>query len=768
MPHGPSITAAELEAMLRDPDVPDSAIRPWLALDPARSDAFDPVVVPAAGRVAGAGGDGLESAFLVAGANEVARWRRRERYRRRIADGWAGLRIVAEGDSWFQYPFLLDDVIDHLSDGAAILCLSGAMHLVREMLDQGELVPAVEAQQPDLILLSGGGNDLLGEGRLARVLPDYRPGEPAQWYLREGGFAAALDDVMAAWAEQLRRVRAVAPDTPILAHSYAHAIPAGGRWLGRPMAMLGIADPALQRAIVAAMIDAFHERLSALVASVGKAAVADCRGVVADRLWDDELHPTSDGYAAVAGVFVGHIRALTGRDFPAVEVNWLESAFAPAPVGPAGEALAAIAGAQAEAVEAEIGARLAAAQAGAPDGPVAISALAREGLLSTLRPQGAALVEQARGAAADAPAGAARATQRAAALCAQGVPADAAWLAAALAERPADAGLESAAEGVALASAAADWARANPAEAEALLVAGGSADASDVAAARPHARLLPAAVVRFLRDKGIPVVVCRESITDHEASLRGVKPRGWPRNPDGTEPTWDQVPGAYLPRRRQVVVATRMRAGVREVATSGHGSTNLLIHEALHAHDREARRRPTETRSFRDAWDRDWPILGDAYYQQERDRRPSAGREESYAESAAYRFGGRPDLLARWPSVAGFWDALAAGALEAAGMTESAATDDAAEAAESVEVAQDDHGAPAAVGVARRLADGSYALLLSADTPEVVGAHALVRVPPGTATHDALATQEAEAAGAAESAGLEAARPASFAVRPFD
>jgi lysophospholipase L1-like esterase len=321
----PTITAAELDAMLRDPDVPDSAIRPWLMVDAAQSSAFHPVVAAAAGRVEGPGGGALESAFALAQFNTIARWRRRRRYEARIAGGWTGLRMVAEGDSWFQFPFLIDDVIDQLSHGAAILCLSGAGHLVREMLDQGELVPVVVAQQPDLILLSGGGNDLLGDGRLAGAINAFSAGEPADWYLGDG-FARTLDDVIDAWAEQLRRVRAVAPDTPILAHSYGHAIPAAGRWLGGPLARRGIVDPALQRAIVAAMIDAFHERLGALFASVGNAVVADCRAVVADPLWQDELHPNSDGFACVASVMASHIRALTGRPFPAIAVNILESA----------------------------------------------------------------------------------------------------------------------------------------------------------------------------------------------------------------------------------------------------------------------------------------------------------------------------------------------------------------------------------------------------------------------------------------------------------
>ena len=45
------IDRAELERMLMDPDVPDSAIRPYLQLDPLESRALQPVVVPNPARV---------------------------------------------------------------------------------------------------------------------------------------------------------------------------------------------------------------------------------------------------------------------------------------------------------------------------------------------------------------------------------------------------------------------------------------------------------------------------------------------------------------------------------------------------------------------------------------------------------------------------------------------------------------------------------------------------------------------------------------------
>jgi len=70
--------------------------------------------------------------------------------------------VVSKGDSWFQYPFLLKDVIDQLFDDYAIYSLGGAGVLVSEMLDQDEIGDAIDRENPDLLFLSGRGNDLLG------------------------------------------------------------------------------------------------------------------------------------------------------------------------------------------------------------------------------------------------------------------------------------------------------------------------------------------------------------------------------------------------------------------------------------------------------------------------------------------------------------------------------------------------------------------------------------------------------------------------------
>src|SRR5690606_26709353 len=108
----------------------------------------------------------------------------------------------------------------------------------------------------------------------------------------------------------------IAPRTPVLCHVYDHAMPTqSGRWLGKPLALAGIEDPELQRAIIRVIVDRFHAALSELVGRYPQVRLVDTRGTVRGR-WHDELHPTDAGYATVARRFAAAIAEATGTAEP--------------------------------------------------------------------------------------------------------------------------------------------------------------------------------------------------------------------------------------------------------------------------------------------------------------------------------------------------------------------------------------------------------------------------------------------------------------------
>lgn len=85
-----------------------------------------------------------ESSFAIEMANSLDRATRLLQYNARIRSGYDGPIIVSEGDSWFQYPFFLTDIIDNINDKYAVLSLGGAGHHLSDMvLNQDEFKPAI-------------------------------------------------------------------------------------------------------------------------------------------------------------------------------------------------------------------------------------------------------------------------------------------------------------------------------------------------------------------------------------------------------------------------------------------------------------------------------------------------------------------------------------------------------------------------------------------------------------------------------------------------
>lgn len=303
------ITLTELRAMMRDLDVSDEEIAEYLELDSNDASAFAPSI-----RINSAVVDdeGLEADVAMRAFNAWDKRRRQRKYRKKIEAGWNGLRIVSEGDSWFQYPFLLKDVIDHLFDDYAIYSLGAAGDLVSDMLDQDEILGAIREQRPHVMLISGGGNDLLGDGRVKTALHPFKTGRDAKDYLNTQ-FDARLDGVLDVYRTIFQQVTREFPSLKIICHGYDYAQPAKGKWLGRPMSELKITDEKLQADIVKVMIDRFNQGLVDLASEFpGQVFRVNTVGVVGKNEWRDELHPNRVGCGKVADKFRNLIGDLFG------------------------------------------------------------------------------------------------------------------------------------------------------------------------------------------------------------------------------------------------------------------------------------------------------------------------------------------------------------------------------------------------------------------------------------------------------------------------
>jgi len=305
------LSRREFQRLLTDPDSTEDDLRPYVEVDEERSEAFNPSIKLRDGVLED---EGLEGDVLVGALNGYSRWRRARRYWHKIRRGFDGIRLVSEGDSWFQYPVLLDDVIDVLceQEDLAIRSLGAAGDLLSVMLREDELSEAIEKEQPHGLLLSGGGNDMVGGGRLTTMVHPFDDERAPEDY-PNGLFDRFLDEIEELYRGLFRRLGSQHPGLKIFVHGYDYAIPDKGRWLGTPLQNAGIAGRGLQRKIIRVMIDRLNRSLKRLGQEFeGYVIHVDCRRAVENGDWYDELHPRNVGYESVAERFLKAIRRELG------------------------------------------------------------------------------------------------------------------------------------------------------------------------------------------------------------------------------------------------------------------------------------------------------------------------------------------------------------------------------------------------------------------------------------------------------------------------
>lgn len=119
---------------------------------------------------------------------------------------------------------------------------------------------------------------------------------------------------------------------------------------------------------------------------------------------------------------------------------------------------------------------------------------------------------------------------------------------------------------------------------------------------------LPITLLGKLKSRNIEVLLIDEPLTNlpQFSFLKGQIPRGW----EGTNKTWDDVPG--LGGGHTVVI----RVGYSEKG-EGHGSVNLELHETAHSIDSILYQNLSSTNSFQEIWKKESDNLfsSNPYYQ---------------------------------------------------------------------------------------------------------------------------------------------------------
>ena len=250
--------------------------------------------------------------------------------------------LISEGDSWFQFPIIVRETIDHLNGEFAILSLGAAGDTAANMVDgnltpgQSEYLANLQALADDVkaFLFSAAGNDIIGEdpttkkSALFDILKDYN-GNPndISGHINEAVLADRMKFLKEAYSKVISDVRAEPKlkTLPIIFHGYDYAYPypwgpndarnplhaAKDEWLGEPFAKRRFPattdeDRNLRRGIIIALIDRLYAMLNELAgdASQTRIWVVNCRHTLTDVSdWIDEIHGTSAGFAKVAARF---------------------------------------------------------------------------------------------------------------------------------------------------------------------------------------------------------------------------------------------------------------------------------------------------------------------------------------------------------------------------------------------------------------------------------------------------------------------------------
>jgi hypothetical protein len=263
--------------------------------------------------------------------------------------------FLAQGDSWFSTstlkPWAATRLLDHMSFPAATVAVNCAdpgdtlMHMVDWRRDPlfFALLAGPKEQTWSAILLSAGGNDLIDAVQVPPVGDDQVPIAPQErllltkdeWdgplsvdkYISKDGWDNFANHLTLQFKalDFIRSKSKTNQNTPIFTHTYDYATPrpspsiAGiGPWLMPALVLYGIPEADWDK-----VSDAFIDRLAAVTLNLSLAnfhvidtrnsltrAVDNTTGVSND--WENEIHPTGDGYEKMAPRYVGRICSVLG------------------------------------------------------------------------------------------------------------------------------------------------------------------------------------------------------------------------------------------------------------------------------------------------------------------------------------------------------------------------------------------------------------------------------------------------------------------------
>lgn len=236
--------------------------------------------------------------------------------------------ILMVGDSWFWYPKhnLAAAIAEQKTDETLVavgFCGAEAREWADRYRREIDFGFKMYASGVDALMLSGGGNDIVGTEHFSKLLlPDCSGARSASDCFRPGQPGVIMSAIMLAYQEVIMRFRAYNKTAPVILHNYDNAWPTGkgffgpADWLREPMEQAKVPEP-LRRDLFKQLVSRLYNEQERLSGNPDLGTLMPLRssGTLPEDgpegWWDNELHPTPKGYNLLAEkVFVPALKRM--------------------------------------------------------------------------------------------------------------------------------------------------------------------------------------------------------------------------------------------------------------------------------------------------------------------------------------------------------------------------------------------------------------------------------------------------------------------------
>ena len=243
------------------------------------------------------------------------------------------LNLLADGDSWFDYPLGgAIPLVDHTDIIAQLPSLCAKQPYILNLAHYGDATTTElgltrvqkisdalnnPANGPfDAILFSGGGDDIVGDPFCIWLNDAAAVGSDPTKALNTVRFDAVLELVKASYLDLVDLRNNKLPNAPIFVHGYDFAIPSGvgaycaGPWLKPSLDYCSWTGSAQATQIVRDALTQFGNLVASLAADPANDMVyVPTQGTLAATDWANELHPTPSGFKQVGSKFQAALAA---------------------------------------------------------------------------------------------------------------------------------------------------------------------------------------------------------------------------------------------------------------------------------------------------------------------------------------------------------------------------------------------------------------------------------------------------------------------------